>query len=54
MEGLIKALEFYADEENWRGYAAGTEWVAHGKIEDDLGKRARKALEEYRGVAQSG
>jgi len=41
---LIEALEFYADDENWKGYAAGTEWVAFGKMEDDRGKKAREAL----------
>jgi hypothetical protein len=43
IERLRKALEWYADPQNWEGRAAGYEW-AEGPAADDKGRRAREAL----------
>lgn len=53
MNELVKALEFYANKDNWeKGTSVNYDWVTF--IELDQGKKAREALREYRGVAQSG
>jgi hypothetical protein len=39
-----KALEFYADKENYRGYLTAGGWVKT-PVNDDDGEKARQALE---------
>lgn len=43
---LVRALEFYADKDNWDDDFTPTVWD-DGQV--DLGDRARAALEKWRG-----
>lgn len=53
LKEVLEALEFYADESNWKnGTSVHYEWATFAEL--DEGKRARKALEKYRGVGKSG
>ena len=47
-EAILTALEFYADPDNWKAYGATGVWVAFGKMEDDMGAVAKKALQRLK------
>lgn len=51
---LRKALEFYADEDNYNDHKNYCENCLNGNVDNDYGLKARQALEGFKGESEEG